>query len=177
VKKGKKNVYDPYVKLSNDMTNAAAWRVLSDPAVFILIELRKSFNSTKGGNDHLVLSYRQMLWRYSRATIKKAFDDLIEWGFIRIANPGGVEGGKGNPRVFALSDVWKRKSQELVKKFGDVSYDFKEVLQKGDYPDRKRAKPETCSKGLKDHNKKRWEREKKKRVNKSRSLKINEKND
>lgn len=141
MKKGKKDVYDPYVKLDNDMTNSAAWLILSDSSIVTYIELRKSYNSKKGGNDHLVLSYRKMRWRYSFGTIKRAFQELIDWGFIRIKNRGGL----GNPAVYALCHEWKKKSRELVGEFGEDAKDFKEAIRKGYY---KRSKSKDVTKNF-----------------------------
>lgn len=109
-RKGKEPL-EPFVKLDNLMTETAAWTSLSLAAVWVYIELRKTFSSMNGGNEHLVLPYAKITWKLSRQTIAKAFRELVELGFIRKVSCGGPQ---KNPNVFALSERWREKSREIV---------------------------------------------------------------
>jgi hypothetical protein len=55
----------PYVQLDWYMTETAAWTALSDRAVWLYIELKKSFRIKAGGNEHLTLPYPRVKWRMS----------------------------------------------------------------------------------------------------------------
>ena len=115
MKKGRKDEIKRYVKLDDEMTNAAAWTTLSFKAVWVYIELRKQFNYNAGGNDHLILPYSQAAWKMNRATFSRAIKELIEYGFIRIIQHGGLP---KIPNIFALSNRWEEKSREIVKTEG-----------------------------------------------------------
>lgn len=113
-----KESYEPWVKLDYVMTESAAWTSLSLAAIWVYIELRKTFNFIAGGNDHLILPYAKITWRLSRHTIAKAFGELIEFGFIRKVSCGGLQ---KNPNVFALSERWRERSQEIVGRQGKAA--------------------------------------------------------
>jgi len=123
-RKGKEKV-EPYVKLDNSMTESAAWTSLSDMAVWVYIELKKSFNFDKGGNNHLTLPYSRVKWRMSKDSRRKAIQELINRGFIRIVQPGGL---LGNPDIFALSNEWESISRKIVDKAG------REAIRSGSAP-------------------------------------------
>ncbi len=106
---------EPYVMLENSMTNSAAWTSLSDKAIWVYIELRKSFNYKKGGNNHLVLPYSKVAWRMSSGTYSKKTQELIDYRFIKIVEYGGLP---KRPTVYALSNEWSKKSIEIVDKEG-----------------------------------------------------------
>jgi hypothetical protein len=110
-----KEPYEPFVKLDVMMMESAAWTSLSLSAIWIYIELRKQYNVTAGGNDHLTLPYSKVRWRLSRQTISRSFKELIEYGFIRKVEAGGLQ---KNPNVFALNNGWEEKSKEIVCRQG-----------------------------------------------------------
>jgi len=112
-KKGENDV--PYVMLPNSMTDSAAWTALSDKAIWVYIELRKSFDTRKGGNNHLILSYSNASWRMNFHTFSKKIEELIHYGFIDIKERGGLY---RRPNVYALSERWKTRSIEIVDKEG-----------------------------------------------------------
>jgi hypothetical protein len=114
IRKGKDET-EPYVKLDNRMTNSAAWTALGDGAVWLYIELKKQFNFKKGGYDHLVLPYSKVAWRMSRGTYCNRLQELIQYGFIRIVEPGGLQ---KRATVYALSSKWEDKSREIVDQEG-----------------------------------------------------------
>jgi DNA-binding PadR family transcriptional regulator len=101
----------PWVKLDNDMLNSAAWTALPDKAVWVYIWLRKQWDFKKGGNDHLELPYSEVSWRMSRGAFFKAIQTLVEYGFIKYKQKGGLF---KRPNVYALSDAWKDKSRKIV---------------------------------------------------------------
>jgi hypothetical protein len=116
-RKGKES-FEPWVKLDYIMTESAAWTSLSLAAIWVYIELRKTFNLIEGGNEHLILPYAKITWRLSRHTIAKAFRELMEFGFIRKVSCGGPQ---KNPNVFALSERWRERSQEIVGQRGKAA--------------------------------------------------------
>jgi hypothetical protein len=109
-RKGKES-YSPYVKLENMMMESAAWTSLSPIAVYVYIRLRMRYNYMEGGDDRLILPYTALTWKFSRSTISEAFKELIKYGFIKKVESGGLH---KNPNVFALSERWKEKSNEIV---------------------------------------------------------------
>jgi len=113
-KKGRENI-ELFVKLDNSMTDSAAWTALSDKAIWVYIELKKSFDTRKGGNNHLVLPYSKVLWRMNLHTFSIKIEELIHYGFIDIRERGGLY---RRPNVYALSERWKTKSLEIVDKEG-----------------------------------------------------------
>jgi len=116
-RKGRES-YEPWVKLDYFMTESAAWTALSLPAIWVYIELRKTFNFATGGNEHLILPYAKITWRLSRHTIAKTFRELMECGFIRKVSCGGPQ---KNPNVFALSERWREISREIVSQRGKAA--------------------------------------------------------
>ena len=113
-RKGKETC-EPYVKLDYSMMESAAWTSLTFGAVWVYIELRKSFNYKKGGNNHLVLPYSRVIWKMNARTFKSKKQELIDKGFIRVVKHGGL---MNNPSVYALSNAWERISIEIVDEQG-----------------------------------------------------------
>jgi len=107
-----------YVMLEDRMTTSAAWDALSDGAIWCYIELRKSYDKSKGGNDHLTLSYRKAAWRKAPATFKKNMSELADRGFISLVEHGGRE---HKPNVYRLSNRWEEVSRKLVDKCGRIA--------------------------------------------------------
>lgn len=115
MKKSIKDGYSPYVQLNYELLDSAAWTALSYEAQWIYIELRKQFKLSKGGNSHLVLQYSVVSWRMSKNTFWKKIKELIEYGFLKVVEHGGMF---NNPTVYALSEHWQKKSREIVDKEG-----------------------------------------------------------
>ena len=93
------------------MTDSAAWTSLSFGAVWVFIELKKSFDYNKGGNSHLILPYSKVKWKMNSRTFKLKKQELIDKGFIKVVEYGGL---MNNPTVYALSNDWERISREIV---------------------------------------------------------------
>jgi len=70
------------------MARSPAWRSLSGASVKVFLELRCHFNGKNNGA--LFLSYGDASKRLglSRSTVKRAFDELQEKGFIRKTRQG-----------------------------------------------------------------------------------------
>ncbi|MFW6131526.1 MAG: hypothetical protein ACOC5F_02900 [Candidatus Aminicenantaceae bacterium] len=104
------------------MTNSAAWTSLSVGAVWVYIELRKSFNPRRGGNSCLVLPYSEVQWKMNARTYRLKKQELIDKGFIRVVDPGGLY---KRPSVYELSNEWERISLEIVDKEGKEAIKFR----------------------------------------------------
>jgi hypothetical protein len=106
---------EPYLMLDHYMMNTAAWTALSYKAVWLYLELRKQFNFSAGGDNHLLLPYSKVRWKMSTGTYVNGMRELCTYGFIRVVEPGGL---LRRPTVYALSDGWKTKSRGIVDKEG-----------------------------------------------------------
>jgi len=104
-----------YVMLPNEMTESAAWTSLADSAVWLYIEMRKSFKYKYGGNSGLRLPYQNVAWRMAKDTYTKHMRQIMRYGFLRIVEHGGLP---NRPNIYALSESWRRISREVVDKSG-----------------------------------------------------------
>ncbi len=82
------------MQLPYSMVQSDAWRALSGSALKVLIELYSRFNGKNNGN--LCLSYADAAKKLGigHATIKRAFVELQEKGFIRLIKQGFWYGRK-----------------------------------------------------------------------------------
>lgn len=80
----------PFVPTRRDMMESDSFRGLSSNAKVIYLYLRKNTNGQYG--DPVSLPYSQLVDMMSRATISKAFKELIEAGFIERVARGGMYG-------------------------------------------------------------------------------------
>ena len=84
-----RNKHDPqFLALPYTMLQSAAWRALSGPSVKVFLEIRTGYHGHNNGE--LSLSYQRAadLLGVSKSTVKRAFDELTEKGFIRLARQG-----------------------------------------------------------------------------------------
>jgi len=81
-----------YFGLSYSMAHSAAFRSLSGGALKVLVELRCRFNG--GNNGKVFLSYQEaaVMLGISKSTAARAFAELKEKGFVRVARPGHFYG-------------------------------------------------------------------------------------
>ena len=79
---------DRFFMLTYSMSRSPAWHSLSGAAVKVFIELRCHY--TGSNNGELFLSYGDAAKRLhlSKTTVKRAFDELQEKGFIRKTRQG-----------------------------------------------------------------------------------------
>lgn len=85
-----------YWNVPYSMAHSDAWRRLSGPALKVLIELRCRYNG--GNNGRIILSYEEA-FRFlgvSKTTVKRAFDELREMGFINLRKQGRWHGRKAS---------------------------------------------------------------------------------
>lgn len=81
-----------YFGLPYSMAHSAAFRSLSGGALKVLVELRCRFNG--GNNGKVFLSYQEAadILGMSKSTAARAFVELKEKGFVRVARPGHFYG-------------------------------------------------------------------------------------
>ena len=81
-----------YFGLSYSMAHSLAFRSLSGGALKVLLELRCRYNGANNGK--LFLSYQEAadLLGMGKSTAARAFRELMEKGFIRLAAPGHFYG-------------------------------------------------------------------------------------
>ena len=106
---------EPYIKIEHNMMDSAAWTSLTDRAVWLYLELRRQFNFSKGGDNHLVLPFSKVKWRMSRGSFTNGMKELERRRFIRCTQQGGME---RRPSVYAVCNDWRRVSCEIVDKEG-----------------------------------------------------------
>jgi hypothetical protein len=85
-----RNKYDRYVKLDHWMLDSAAWKVLSPNAKAVLIEIWKRHNGTNNGSISFAVREAQEIG-VGRNTAQRAIKELIDLGFLRIAQPSGFD--------------------------------------------------------------------------------------
>jgi hypothetical protein len=81
----------PYV-----MSKSVAFRLLSGPAAKVLIELRSRYNGFNNGRISLSLDEAATLLAMSKSTAKRALEELVKVGFIRLAKQGVFYGRKAS---------------------------------------------------------------------------------
>ena len=81
-----------YFKLFYIMAHSAAFRSLSGGALKVLVELRCRYNG--GNNGKVFLSYQEAadMLGMSKSTASRAFAELKDKGFVRVARPGHFYG-------------------------------------------------------------------------------------
>ena len=82
------------------MAKSSAFRSLKPTSLKVLIELRCRFNGSNNGS--LFLSYREAaeLLGMSKSTVKRAFDELLEKGFLRKRVEGSWYGRKATEYIW-----------------------------------------------------------------------------
>ncbi|WP_375210474.1 helix-turn-helix domain-containing protein [Hyphomonas jannaschiana] len=86
--KGRNKGEGQYMPLPYNLTKSGAFRSLSGNALKVFIELRSRFNGVNNGR--LSLSYQDAadLLGMSKSSVKRAFDELIEKGFLKKRREG-----------------------------------------------------------------------------------------
>ena len=81
-----------YWNLPYAVARSDAFRRLSGPALKVLIELRCRYNG--GNNGRLILSFEEAarFLGLSKSTVKRAFDELVAIGFIKLRKQGRWHG-------------------------------------------------------------------------------------
>lgn len=83
----KKNPRDkgPFTQLLHHMQRSEAWQSLSPRARAVFLEIQARFNGTNNGLIPLSCREASELCNISKDTASRAFNDLIDRGFIRLA--------------------------------------------------------------------------------------------
>lgn len=86
--KGRNKGEGQYMPLPYNLTRSAAFRRLSGNALKVFIEIRSRFNGVNNGR--LSLSYQDAadLLGMSKSSVKRAFDELVEKGFLKKRREG-----------------------------------------------------------------------------------------
>ena len=87
-KSNKRKGKGQYAPLPYEILRSDAWRCLSGSAVRVFLELHTRFNGSNNGR--LTLSYAEAAeaLHIGKATVKRAFEDLVEKGFLRLEQEG-----------------------------------------------------------------------------------------
>jgi len=86
--KGRNKGEGQYMPLPYNLTRSVAFRRLTGNALKVFIELRSRFNGANNGR--LSLSYQDAadLLGMSKSSVKRAFDELVEKGFLKKRREG-----------------------------------------------------------------------------------------
>lgn len=80
--KGRNETDGQYLPIPYSMARSVPWRSLSGPAVKVWIEIRCRYNGRNNGELSLSLREAAALLGMSQTTAQRAFDELIEKGFL-----------------------------------------------------------------------------------------------
>jgi hypothetical protein len=87
-RKGKRSQEGQYVPLPYAVLKSEAWRSLSGAAVKLFLELHTRFNGGNNGKVRLSMNEAVEALGLGKATVKRAFDELQDKGFIDLVTPG-----------------------------------------------------------------------------------------
>ena len=117
-RKGRSKGGGQFVPIPHNMARSAAWRSLSGAAAKVYVELRSRYNGRNNGD--LSLSYREAAGslRLGKTSVKRAFDELQEKGFLVKTSEGRWYGRKAatwaatdkpvdHPRAAPATNAWK----------------------------------------------------------------------
>lgn len=93
-KTGRSRKAGQYVPISYAMAKSPAWRSLGGPAAKVYVELRSRFNGRNNGDLSLSCDEAKRLLHLGKTTVKRAFDELQEKGFIVKTSSGHWYGRK-----------------------------------------------------------------------------------
>lgn len=80
--KGKKGDGAQYLPLPYAQLKSSAWRSLSGAAVKLWLELHTRYNGGNNGKIHLSMNEAAEILGLGKATVKRAFDELTDKGFL-----------------------------------------------------------------------------------------------
>jgi hypothetical protein len=89
--------------------DSMAFKTLSPNAVWLYIMLQRQYG--KDGMSALVLPFSRVSWKFTFYAFSKARAELVQAGFIRVVEPGGL---LRRPGIYALSDGWRERSKALA---------------------------------------------------------------
>ena len=86
-------------RLHHSMLASETWKHLPPPAIKVLIELWRRFNGRNNGQISLSRNEAVKLLHIGKGTAQKAFETLIEMGFIKIARRGSFCGRRATEYI------------------------------------------------------------------------------
>ncbi|WP_265562800.1 hypothetical protein [Sphingomicrobium arenosum] len=93
-----------HVRLYEAMLSTAAYRSLKPPARALLVELNRLYNGSNNGSLFCSQRHAAKALNYSsRASVKAAFDQLIDRGFVKENQKGGFDWKNGHATTFILT--------------------------------------------------------------------------
>jgi hypothetical protein len=95
-----------------DEFESMPFKILSTSAVWLLIHFRWAWWTGKNKNA-FALPFSRVSWKLTFKAFDKARRELVEAGFIRIVDPGGL---LKRPALYALSEGWRK---EISKRLAD----------------------------------------------------------
>lgn len=122
--KGRNKGEGQYMPLPYNLTRSAAFRRLSGNALKVFIEIRSRFNGANNGRLSLSFQDAADLLGMSKSSVKRAFDELVEKGFLKKRREGQWYGRlaaeyilttEGHDGHLATND-WKRWTQPRHRK-------------------------------------------------------------
>lgn len=116
--KGRSYGSGQYIPIPHVMAKSAAWRSLSGGAAKLYIELHSRFNGFNNGDLSVSYSEAAKLLSLGKSTVKRAFDELTEKGFVVRTSEGHWYGRKAAtwrltakvariPKYVVASNGWK----------------------------------------------------------------------
>ena len=85
---GKRSSEGQYIPLLYAQLKSDAWRSLSGAAVKLWLELHTRYHGGNNGKLHLSLNEAALILGLGKATVKRAYDELTEKGFLVLERPG-----------------------------------------------------------------------------------------
>ena len=101
-RKGRSKTNGQFVPIPYSMARSPAWRSLSGSATKVYVELHSRFHGGNNGQLTLSMDEGARLLGMSKATVKAAFDELQENGFVVRTKPGFWYGRKASE--YAVTD-------------------------------------------------------------------------
>lgn len=108
----KKQGEGQYAPLSYAMLKSPAWRSLSGAAVKVFLELHTRFNGSNNGAVRLSYSEAAEALGLGKATVKRAFDDLQDKGFVVLVRKGNWYHRQAHEWRLTVKPVQKVKGRE-----------------------------------------------------------------
>lgn len=111
-----RNDTEQYLHLGYPFLRSDAWRSLSGPAVKVFLELWTRFHGGNNGKLALSLDQASRLLGLGKATVQRAFKELVEKGFVKLVTRGHWYGRKATEWALTTKTIngelptndWKR---------------------------------------------------------------------
>ena len=85
---GKRSLEGQYIPLPYAQLKSDAWRSLSGAAVKLWLELHTRYNGGNNGKLHLSMNEAAQILGLGKATVQRAYDELVAKGFLVLEQPG-----------------------------------------------------------------------------------------